>query len=111
MIGKSAITLLSLSQALQVVVVLVGEIQIHLPESRSLKDKRQVVKSLKERIRSRFNVSVAEVDFNDMWQRSSVGIAVVTSAMNHAEEVMSKVIDFVERDGRAQVLDVHIEDR
>ena len=92
-------------------VILVGEIQLHLPESRSLKDKRQVVKSLKERIRNRFNVSVAEVDFNDLWQRSSFGIAVVSSAMDHAEEVMSKVIDFVERDGRAQILDVLVEER
>ena len=92
-------------------VVLVGEIQLHLPESSSLKDKRQVIKSLKERIQSRFNVSVAEVDFNELWQRSTVGIAVVSSAMDHAEEVMSKVVDFVERDGRAQVLDVIVEDR
>ena len=92
-------------------VVLVGEIQLHLPESSSLKDKRQVIKSLKERIRSRFNVSVAEVDFTELWQRSTVGIAVVSSAMDHAEEVMSKVVDFVEGDGRAQVLDVLIEDR
>lgn len=92
-------------------VVLVGEIQIYLSESSSLKDKRQVVKSLKERIRSRFNVSVAEVDFTDLWQRSSFGIAVVSTAMDHAHEVMSKVVDFVERDGRVQVLDVFVEER
>ena len=92
-------------------VVLVGEVQIYLPESSSLKDKRQVVKSLKERIRSRFNVSVAEVDFTELWQRSSFGIAVVSNAMDHAQEVMSKVVDFVERDGRVQVLEVLVEER
>ena len=92
-------------------VVLAGEIQLHLPESRSLKDKRQVIKSLKERIRGRFNVSVAEVEFTELWQRSTIGIAVVSAAMDHAEEVMSKVVDFIERDGRAQILDVLVEDR
>ena len=92
-------------------VVLVGEVQLFLPESRSLKDKRQVLKSLKERIRNRFNVCVAEVEFAELWQRSTLGLAVVSSAMDHAEEVLSKVVDFVERDGRAQVVDVFIEQR
>ncbi len=82
-----------------------------LPDSRSLKDKRQVLNSLKERIRNRFNVAVAEVDFADLWQRSTVGIAVVSSASSHAEEVMSKAIDFIERDGRVQLVDVFVEPR
>ena len=62
-------------------VVLVGEVQLHLPESRSLKDKRQVVKSIKERIRNRFNVSIAEVDYLDLWQRCAIAIASFETAI------------------------------
>ena len=90
-------------------VVVVGEVQLHLPESRSLKDKRQVLKSIKERVRNRFNVSVAETDFVDLWQRSTLAIAVVSSEMAHADEVLSKAVDFIENDGRVQILEVSVE--
>ncbi len=86
-------------------VVLVGEVQLHLPESQSLKDKRQVVNSLKERVRNRFNVSIAEVDYLDLWQRCAIGIAVVSTTRAHADETLSTVVDFIERDGRAQLLE------
>ena len=92
-------------------IVLVGEVQVYLPESSSLKDKRQVLKSLKERLRNRFNISVAEVDFNDLWQRSTVGLAVVSNAADHADEVLSKAIRFIEEDGRVQLLDIDVEQR
>ena len=90
-------------------VVLVGEVQLHLPESRSLKDKRQVVKSIKERIRNRFNVSIAEVDYLDLWQRCAIAIAVVSTSRAHADEVMSKAVDFIEMDGRAQLLECTVD--
>ena len=90
-------------------VVLVGEVQLHLPESRSLKDKRQVVKSLKERIRNRFNVSIAEVDYLDLWQRCAIAIAVVSTTRAHADEVLANVVDFVERDGRAYLLEFTVD--
>ena len=92
-------------------VVLTCEVQIYLPESRSLKDKRQVVKSLKERLHSRFNVSVAEIDHNDLWQRSALGFAVVSTALDHANEVLSKAVNFIEQDRRVQMLDYSIEPR
>ena len=90
-------------------VVLVGEVQLHLPESRSLKDKRQVVKSIKERIRNRFNVSIAEVDYLDLWQRCAIAIAVVSTSRAHADEVMSKAVGFIEMDGRAQLLECTVD--
>ncbi len=83
--------------------------QIYLPESGSLKNKRQVLKSLKERIRNKFNVSVAEVDHNQLWQRSTLGVATVSTAVQHANEVLSKAVNFVERDGRVQLLEYSIE--
>jgi len=91
------------------VVVVVGEVELHLPDSQSLKDKRQVVKSLKERVRNRFNVSIAEVDYHDLWQRCAIAIAVVSTTQTHAQEVVSTAVDFIERDGRAQLLEFSCE--
>ena len=92
-------------------IVLVGEVQLYLPESRSLKDKRQVLKSLKDRLHNRFNVSVAEVDFSELWQRSTLALAVVSNGMDHADEVISKAIRYIEDEGRVQVLDASVEER
>lgn len=87
------------------------EVQVYLPESRSLKDKRQVVKSLKDRIRGRFNVSVAEVEHHDLWQRSTLALAVVSTATAHAGEVLDQVVRFIAQDRRLQLLDYAIEAR
>lgn len=83
--------------------------QLFLPESSSLKDKRGVIKSLKERIHNRFNVSVSEVAHNDLWQRSTLGMAVVSTAAQHANQVLSKTVDFIEQDRRVELLDYSIE--
>lgn len=87
-----------------------GQVQVYLPESRSLKDKRQVVKSLKDRIHGKFNVSVSEVEYHDLWQRSTLGLAVVSTAASHAGEVLDQVVRFIEHDGRVQVLDCAFEE-
>ena len=92
-------------------VVMTSQVQIYLSESRSLKDKRQVVKSLKERIRNRFNVAVAEVEFQDLWQRSTLGLAVISTESDHAHQVLDQVIRFIEQDLRVQVLDHETEER
>ena len=92
-------------------VLVACEVQLFLPESRSLKNKRQVLNSIKERIHNRFGVSVAEVGDNELWQRATLGIAVVSNAMNHANEVLSKTINFIEQDLRVHVLDYFIEPR
>jgi len=91
------------------VVVMTCQVQLYLSESRSLKDKRQVVKSLKERIRGRFNVSVAEVEYHDLWQRSTLALAVVSTAGGHANEVLDQVVRFIGQDRRVQLLDYAIE--
>ncbi len=92
-------------------VVMCGEVQLFLSESRSLKDKRQVVKSLKERIRSRFNIAVAEVDYQELWQRATLGLAVVSTEADHARKVLDEVLGFIEQDLRVQVLDRQLEER
>lgn len=67
-------------------------LELHLPEAQSLKDKRQVVRSLKDRLRAHFNVAVAELDFEEVWQRSVVGVVTLSNAEQHVEESLQKVL-------------------
>jgi uncharacterized protein YlxP (DUF503 family) len=66
-------------------------IDIHLPDAQSLKDKREVVRQLKDRLRARFNVSVAEVNANDLWQRAQVAVVSVNSDHVYLDQVMSAI--------------------
>ncbi len=65
--------------------------ELRLEESHSLKDKRHFVKSLKDRLRSKFNVSVAEIDYQDLWQRGLVAAVTVSSDRARAEQVLQNV--------------------
>jgi uncharacterized protein YlxP (DUF503 family) len=87
--------------------VIVGtlEIVLRVRESHSLKARRRVVKSLKDRIKSRYNVSVADVGDQDVWQRVVLGVAVVANDGRFANEVLSKVLGLVVSDPRAELLD------
>jgi uncharacterized protein YlxP (DUF503 family) len=84
-------------------------IELHLRETRSLKAKRQVLKSITTRVKNNFNVAIAEVDYHDIWQRSLLGVAVVSTAHDHANGILSKVVNFVESMYIADLLDYHIE--
>lgn len=85
-------------------------IRLRLPENLSLKGKRQVIKSITARVENKFNVSVAEVDDNDSWQLATLGIACVSNDKRHTNEVLSRVVAFV-NGGRfeIEVLDYAIE--
>jgi len=65
--------------------------ELRLEESHSLKDKRHYVKSLKDRLRSKFNVAVAEIDHQDLWQRGVVAVVTVSGDRAHAEQVLQNV--------------------
>lgn len=82
---------------------------ISIDQADSLKDKRQVVKSLIAHIRAKFNVSVAEVDELDIWRRATLGVAVVCNEAAFANEVLSKVVNHVEGDFRVVLDDYGIE--
>jgi uncharacterized protein YlxP (DUF503 family) len=66
-------------------------LELRLDDSHSLKDKRQVVKGLKDRLRHKFNVSVAEIDYHDLWQRALLAAVTVSSGHSHAESVLQNV--------------------
>jgi uncharacterized protein YlxP (DUF503 family) len=89
--------------------VAVGTVEIHLPDVGSLKGKRHALKGLKDKLRQRFAISVAEVDYQDTWQRATLALACVSSDSRHANEVISKAMDFIEDHVDGYVTDVQVE--
>ena len=71
-------------------------LELFLPMSQSLKDKRMVLRRLKDRL-AKFNVSVAEVEYQDVWQRAGLAVAVVTTSDDMAEQTLSSVMNEIER--------------
>jgi uncharacterized protein YlxP (DUF503 family) len=83
-------------------------VELHIPASHSLKEKRSVVNHVKERLRSRFNASVAEIDHQELWQRAALGAAVVSGEGQGLDRVLRDMLEVVEREARLQVLDYQI---
>jgi hypothetical protein len=77
-------------------VVGVLSLEVLFPYSRSLKDKRQHIKSFKDRVRNRHNVSVAEVDFQDKWQRARIAVAAVNSRPHDVEDLLNRILNEAE---------------
>ncbi len=71
-------------------------IRLHLPESHSLKDKRQVVKSILARVRTQFDVAAAEVDDMDVWQLATLGLACASNDPAHAEDILTHAARYIE---------------
>lgn len=78
--------------------------QLSLPGCMSLKDKRRVVKSLKDRIHHRFKVSVAETGQQDVWTRSEITVAVVATDTRNADQILDRIDRMIEDEGRALIL-------
>jgi hypothetical protein len=87
-------------------IIIACDIEIFIYESNSLKNKRQVIKSIINRARERYNVSVGETDFHEKWNRSVISIANVSNSKKHGEEVIDKAIGFVNNDERVEILNV-----
>ncbi len=79
--------------------------ELHLPEARSLKQKRKVIKSLIERIHRRFRVSIAETDHHDLHQRSEISIAAVARSDAASRRLMDQVRDLIDSEPAAMLLD------
>jgi len=84
-------------------------IDLHLPGCRSLKEKRSLLKKLIARLRSDFNVSVAEVDKQDLHQSARLGVAIVCNDRSFANSVLSKIVEKVDRDPSCQLQDHALE--
>jgi len=84
--------------------VLSTKLTFSIPGAVSLKDKRQVRRSLIEKVRNRFNVSIAEVDMHDVHQTLVIGVAVVSGELIHAQSSLDEVIRFMENNPNAELI-------
>ena len=90
-------------------VVGVCTVELLIHESQSLKEKRQVLHSLKDRLRGKFNISLAEVDGQDLWQKAVLGMACVANDGTHAEQVLEQVLNVMKSMPAIEVVRVHRE--
>src|SRR4029077_10691633 len=81
---------------------------LHIPESRSLKVKRAAVRPIVDGLRHRYHLSVAEIGYQDQWQRAELGVAVIAESDGHLREVIDEVERFVARAPDVEVLDVEV---
>lgn len=91
--------------------MLVGtlRVEVHIPGATSLKDKRQVVKGMIQKVQHRFNVSIAELDDADLWQRAVIGVAVVGASREHLERQLQFVLNFLDAEPRWDVTRVEMD--
>lgn len=86
------------------------KVQLRIPENESLKGKRRVLKSLTSRAANKFNISIAEVKDNDMWQLATLGFSCVGNDTSHINEMLSRVVNFIGYSrGDVEMLDYEIE--
>ena len=81
------------------------QFELYLYGCSSLKEKRLIIKSLKTRLRNQFNVSVAETEYLDKWQRTQIAVVTVSNKKSHAEEVIQKVFAMVEKEDRGEIIE------
>ena len=85
-----------------------AKLTFHILQSNSLKDKRQVRRSIIDKTRSRFNASVAEVDTQDALRTLTIGVAAVSGDASHARDSVDEIIRYMERNADAELVDVEI---
>lgn len=85
------------------------KVELHILGESSLKGKRMILKSLKDRTRNRFNVSVAEIDDMDKWQKATLGISCVGRDKRYINGVLSKVMDLINQSNSVELIDCEME--
>ncbi len=89
----------------------IGRFELFIPASGSLKDKRHVLRSVIQTVSNKFNVSIAEVEFQDLWQRAALGVSCVSESAGHCRKVLQEVEKAIGRsaiDG-AEIIDRHLD--
>jgi hypothetical protein len=90
-------------------VIGVCRVDLMVRENHSLKEKRRIVKQIIDRVKHRFNVSIAEVGNNDLWQSAQLGVCMVSNDRRFTNEVLDKIVDFIESLTIAEVIQSDIE--
>ena len=85
------------------------KIVLHLSDNHSLKGKRKVVRSMVDRVKARFNVSIAEIGSNDKWQKIELGVGIVGNDKRHVDSSLNHVLDFLESLYLAEIVNVDLE--
>jgi uncharacterized protein YlxP (DUF503 family) len=93
----------------QTAYILFMSIELMISDSNSLKSKRRIVKSIIDRLRNKFNISVAEIDYMDLWQRALIGISMVSNDKRLITRSASAVENFVREFYEVQLLDINVE--
>ncbi|MEO0198009.1 MAG: DUF503 domain-containing protein [candidate division WOR-3 bacterium] len=83
-------------------------IDLYLPTCNSLKEKRNILKRLKDKVRGSFNVSISEIDELDIWRRAQLGVACISNNGKDANSLLSKVVNFIESEDLVEILDYKI---
>ncbi len=84
-------------------------VELHIPDAQSLKGKRQVLQSLKTRLRNRFNISFAEIEEQDLWQKAIVGMACVANDTARVNHTLDQVLNVIKANRSLELLRSHIE--
>ncbi len=90
-------------------IVGVCTVELFIAESRSLKDKRQVVHSLRDRLQGKFNLSIAEVDGQDLWQKAVLGMACVANERGHVNQVLDQALNLIRSVPAVEVVRTQLE--
>ena len=85
------------------------EIELIIYSSNSLKEKRHVIKSIIERLKSRFNISICEIGEQDKWQKSIIGLCTLSNSTRIVDETIDKIINFIENDNRIEIINIQRE--
>jgi uncharacterized protein YlxP (DUF503 family) len=84
--------------------ITVCQIEIYIYESNSLKDKRRILKSILDKLKNKYNITIAETDYNDKWNRSIITFAAVSNSGKFSDKIINQVEKYFEMDGRIEVL-------
>ena len=87
------------------------KVSLHIPSAQSLKDKRMVIKSIKDKVRSRFNVSVSEIDGQDKWQVATLGFAMISNDNRYIDSCLQNILSLIESAGMCEVCETDMEFR
>lgn len=88
-------------------VVAIGTFEMHFPEVHSLKEKRHILRSLIDRVKAKFNASIAEVAHNDLWQRGTLGVAMVANDRILLQQMAQKIDDILCDHSQVQIVDYY----
>lgn len=86
-------------------VVAIGTFEMHFPEVHSLKEKRHILRSLIDRVKAKFNASIAEVENNDLWQRATIGVSMVANDRVLLQQMAQKIEDILGDHSQVEIID------